>query len=66
MSPSRDAPEAQAETAGAFGKFGNLNLSVIGLGVEYPPFKLAPNDLNTLVARHYPDSPAYVSPAQAL
>lgn len=38
--------------------FGDLNLAVTGLGVEYPPFKLQPEDLNTLCARHYPDSPA--------
>jgi type III polyketide synthase len=57
MSPTRDqdAPE------GAFGKFGDLDLSIIGLGVEYPPFKLGPEALDTLVKRHYPDSPAWVS-----
>jgi type III polyketide synthase len=39
-------------------QFGDLNLSITGMGVEYPPYMLSPPDLDTLVARHYPDSPA--------
>ncbi|KAM3064821.1 hypothetical protein ACMFMG_010469 [Clarireedia jacksonii] len=39
-------------------EFGDLNLSIVGLGVEYPPFLLDPPALDTLVKRHYPDSPA--------
>lgn len=41
-------------------QFGDLNLSIIGLGTEYPPHPLDPSCLNTLVKRHYPDSPAFV------
>jgi len=37
-------------------EFGELNLSITGLGVEYPPFLLEPSDLDTLCARHYPES----------
>lgn len=40
-------------------RFGNLNLSILGLGTEYPPYPLIPSDLDTLVQRHYPESPAY-------
>jgi type III polyketide synthase len=47
----------------SFGTFEDLNLAIIGLGVEYPPFKLNSSALNTLAKRHYPDSPAYVPPA---
>jgi hypothetical protein len=39
-------------------QFGDLNLSITGLGVEYPPFLLEPSALDTLCTRHYPDSPA--------
>lgn len=38
--------------------FGDLDLSITGLGVEYPPFLLEPAALDTLCGRHYPDSPA--------
>jgi hypothetical protein len=55
MSPSGTAPESPESR---FGKFGDLNLSIIGLGVEYPPFLLGPECLNELVKRHYPASPA--------
>lgn len=41
-------------------QFGNLNLSIVGLGVEYPPFLLEPSALDILTKRHYPDSPAQV------
>ncbi|EHK99026.1 putative polyketide synthase 1 [Glarea lozoyensis 74030] len=43
---------------GASEQFRDLNLSITGLGVEYPPYLLSPSDLDTLCARHYPDSPA--------
>ena len=33
-----------------------LNLSILGLGVEYPPFELGPDDLDTLASRFYPQS----------
>lgn len=61
MPPSGDAPEAEAAAKRTLVKFGDLNLAIIGLGVEYPPFKLGPDDLNILVARHYPDTSAYTS-----
>ncbi|CAG8958984.1 hypothetical protein HYFRA_00012142 [Hymenoscyphus fraxineus] len=38
--------------------FGELNLSITGIGTEYPPFQLHPKDLDTLCKRHYPESPA--------
>ena len=41
-------------------QFGELNLSIVGLGCEYPPYKLDPAALDTICQRHYPDSPAYV------
>lgn len=45
-----------------FGVFEDLNLAIIGLGVEYPALELTPPDLRVLAKRHYPDSPAYVAP----
>jgi hypothetical protein len=42
--------------------FGDLNLSIIGLGTEYPPYPLVPADLDTLCKRFYPESPAFVAP----
>ncbi len=41
-------------------QFGELNLSITGIGVEYPPYLLDPEALDTLCKRHYPDSPAFV------
>ncbi len=58
MSPPRDQADAPRS---AFGTFGDLDLAVIGIGVEYPPHKLAPDALDTLCKRHYPETPAYVS-----
>jgi hypothetical protein len=37
-----------------------LNLHILGLGVEYPTTSLPPEGISILAARHYPDSPAYV------
>ncbi|KAL2047241.1 hypothetical protein N7G274_001260 [Stereocaulon virgatum] len=34
----------------------NLNLSILGLGAEYPPFELGPDALETLANRFYPPS----------
>ncbi|KAI4108289.1 MAG: hypothetical protein L6R37_001162 [Teloschistes peruensis] len=53
MSPSAvPAPTAK-------GHFENdLNLSLLGLGVEYPPFLVGPEALETLANRFYPPSPA--------
>jgi type III polyketide synthase len=61
MSPPRDQAEAPRS---AFGTFGDLDLSVIGIGVEYPPYKLGPEALDTLCKRHYPETPAYACPKQ--
>ncbi len=36
----------------------DLNLSILGLGVEYPPFQLGPEALETLAKRFYPPSTA--------
>nr|AUW30714.1 putative chalcone synthase [Cladonia uncialis subsp. uncialis] len=36
----------------------NLNLSIVGLGTEYPPFQLGPEALETLAQRFYPPSTA--------
>ena len=36
----------------------DLNLSIVGLGVEYPPTRVGPDALEILAKRHYPDSPA--------
>jgi fungal type III polyketide synthase len=55
MSPSREQEDVPKS---AFGTFGDLNLSVIGIGVEYPPFNLPPDVLDILCKRHYPESPA--------
>src|ERR1700760_1751903 len=54
MPPSRDTLNATNN------QFGDLNLSIMGLGTEYPPYQLDPACLNTLVSRHYPNSPAFV------
>jgi fungal type III polyketide synthase len=56
MFPSKDAQNATSN------QFGDLNLSIIGLGTEYPPHQLDPACLNTLCARHYPTTPAFVPP----
>ncbi|MCJ1478160.1 hypothetical protein MMC13_006836 [Lambiella insularis] len=36
----------------------DLNLSILGLGVDYPSFRNGPEALETLARRHYPDSTA--------
>ncbi|KAF4633107.1 hypothetical protein G7Y89_g5015 [Cudoniella acicularis] len=51
------APIPEAQDAGSR-RFGNLNLSITGMGTEYPPFLLDAKCLDTLCKRHYPDSPA--------
>lgn len=38
--------------------FGELGLSIIGIGVQYPRFNLAPNDLETLSKRFYASTPS--------
>ena len=37
-----------------------LNLHIVGIGVEYPTTSLPPDGISILAARHYPESPAYV------
>lgn len=41
----------------------DLNLSILGLGVEYPPYRVGPDALQTIAERYYPESPAYVEPS---
>ncbi|KAH8601390.1 polyketide synthase [Bisporella sp. PMI_857] len=50
--------DAQSAPNGAGNESSDLNLSITGLGVEYPPFRLVPKDLEILCARHYKDTPA--------
>jgi type III polyketide synthase len=38
--------------------FGELNLSVVGLGVHYPPYSLDAKAVETLAERFYPESPS--------
>ncbi|KAH6982050.1 thiolase-like protein [Ilyonectria sp. MPI-CAGE-AT-0026] len=38
--------------------FGELGLSIIGLGAQYPPYSLDASSVNTLSKRFYPDTPA--------
>ena len=36
----------------------DLDLSIVGIGVEYPPFRVGSDALETLAKRYYPESPA--------
>ncbi|KAI1160669.1 thiolase-like protein [Nemania serpens] len=38
--------------------FGELDLSIIGLGVQYPPNELRPDELAKLAAKFHPETPA--------
>ncbi|KAI0477456.1 chalcone and stilbene synthase [Xylariaceae sp. FL0804] len=38
--------------------FGELGLSIVGLGAQYPPNALKPDELAKLAAAYYPESPA--------
>ncbi|KAI1037861.1 hypothetical protein LB505_001605 [Fusarium chuoi] len=38
--------------------FGELGLSIIGIGAEYPPYSLDYTCLNTLSDKFYPDTPS--------
>ena len=40
--------------------FGELNLSIIGLGTQYPPHDLRANALSTISNKFYPQSESYV------
>ena len=41
----------------ATSSFGELGLSVIGVGTQYPPYALKANSLDILSQRYYPESP---------
>lgn len=43
---------------GAPNSFGELGLSIVGLGVEYPPHDLKADSLDILRKRFYPESAA--------
>ncbi|KAI1800283.1 putative type III polyketide synthase [Daldinia bambusicola] len=38
--------------------FGELGLSIIGLGAQYPPYSLKSDEVNKIATKYYPDSPA--------
>lgn len=38
--------------------FGELGLSIVGLGAQYPPNSLKPDEVTKLATKFYPDSPA--------
>ena len=38
--------------------FGELGLSIIGLGAQYPPYFLKPEELEKLGKKYYPESAA--------
>jgi type III polyketide synthase len=42
----------------ASNSFGGLNLSIVGLGTQYPRYAIKPEALDTLSKRFYPDSPS--------
>ncbi|KAL2149343.1 hypothetical protein VTH82DRAFT_8691 [Thermothelomyces myriococcoides] len=39
-------------------EFGDMGLSILGLGTQYPPYDLKPSSLEVLSKRFYPESPA--------
>ncbi|KUJ12286.1 thiolase-like protein [Mollisia scopiformis] len=53
MSPSRTSQNGTENQ-----QFGDLNLSITGIGTEYPLVLLEPSCVDILCQRHYPDSPA--------
>ncbi|KAI1472735.1 putative type III polyketide synthase [Daldinia caldariorum] len=38
--------------------FGEMGLSIIGLGAQYPPYSLKSDEVNKIATKYYPDSPA--------
>lgn len=38
--------------------FGELGLSIVGVGSHYPPYSLKPNEVQTLAEKYYPESEA--------
>ena len=55
MSPTALRPVAAADTFGD-----DLDLSIVGLGVQYPEFHNGPDALEKIAKRHYPESNMYV------
>ncbi|KAK0709507.1 peroxisomal biogenesis factor 11-domain-containing protein [Lasiosphaeria miniovina] len=55
--PSSALPPRPAIMA-APAELGELGLSIVGLGSEYPPYSLKPDALETLARKYYPESPA--------
>ena len=58
MSPSRVLPSA--EDGDIFED--DLELSIVGLGSQYPDFHNSPESIDTLAKRWHPESPAWVYP----
>ncbi|KAL0059153.1 hypothetical protein AAF712_014125 [Marasmius tenuissimus] len=61
IAPSSKKGKHKAGGAGmvvATGPFEELGLSIVGIGVQYPPYATNAGDLENLSRRHYPDSPA--------
>ena len=54
MSPSLVLPHATADDNFE----DNLELSIVGIGAEYPPYHNGPEALEILAKRHYPESTA--------
>lgn len=42
----------------ATSSFGELGLSILGVGSEYPPYGLKPDEVQKLGEKYYPESPA--------
>lgn len=38
----------------------SLNLQILGVGTEYPPYQIGPDALETIAKRFYPDCPSSV------
>ena len=53
MSPSRVSPTPEGDYFDA-----DLDLSIVGLGSQYPDFHNAPESVDVLAKRWYPESPA--------
>ena len=53
MAPARVHPYGRPEPV-----FPEPNLSIVGIGVQYPPYACKPHDLKKLALRHYRRTPA--------
>ena len=56
MSPSRISEPQNGNSQQKFKD--DLGLGIVGIGVEYPPHNLKPEDLDILIERFYKPSPA--------